>query len=372
MKVAIISKYYKNYNFGGLLQAYALTKTIINFGIDAEQISYKANDTLKYGFVGGIKNNVKLIARDFVIRLISKNLSSPYSSMRKFMEEIPHTIPVTLKSIGMLNNDFDVFVAGSDQIWNPAFAYDEYFLSFVDPHKKRIAYAPSIGVSTLSEDDAEYLKTRAAHFDYISSREKAGVSLLKNIFPEKEIEWVLDPTFLLDRNEWNELDVNEKMLLPDHYALIYLMGNNDMNEKIAREIANTHGLKAITIPFTVNDYRQSSKMLCNLGPREFYTLIKHSNLVLTDSFHGTAFSIINNVPFCCFKRTKDSSNNMNSRIDSLFEMFDIPPRWISSETAYLDVSQDIDFASVNNRMSTWRTKSLDYLKTALFVREGID
>lgn len=368
MKVGIISKYYKNYNYGGLLQAYALVEILKKIGLDAQQISFLPNERKKYGNNRYVVLVLKFAIKSIFLHCKCLRLRSFNKKMIEFMNDIPHSIVVNSENIDKLNSCYDVFIAGSDQIWNPAFSYDEYFLDFVDKSKKKISYAASIGVSDCNEDELLYLKKRINNIDCVSVREYEGKRILDYILPNKKIYWVLDPTFLLNKSDWDTLDVFESMNLPEKYAVVYLMGNNIENKLLVESIIKSLNIDMIVIPFTMSDFIKNKNVRYDLGPKEFVTLIKHAEVVFTDSFHATSFSIINNKNFYCLSRSNSNKEkSMNSRIDSLFQMFAIESRWISSFNDYKLISTDIDYTLVEKKIEESRKSSIEFLKEALDI-----
>ena len=368
MRVAIISKYYKNYNFGGLLQSYAMVKILQGLGCDAYQISFKPNDLKKYGFFKYVNIKLRMAVRSFLIHIKCKKITSFNKNMKLFMNSIPHTSLIKAQKLYVLNKEYDGFVAGSDQIWNPAFAYDEYFLNFAENNKRKISYAASIGVTDCGDEEKDYLIKQIERMDYVSVREIGAKNLLNQIMPNKKVSWVLDPTFLLSKEQWSELDVSNKMDLPKHYAAVYLMGNNIDNINLVNKIINEMGIESVIIPFTVSDYNKNSKN--DLGPKEFVTIIKNAEVVFTDSFHATCFSIINGVNFYCLSRNGTSKNkSMNSRIESLFDMFEIQPRWIRTYEDYENLNSEISYDEINEKIYEYQKASLYYLNNALLGKE---
>ena len=370
MKIGIITKYYKNYNFGGLLQSYALVKKLEEMGHVAYQISFLPNEIKKYGIVTSMKNSIHLIIRNCVIRIKSRNISSLNKKMKKFMLEIKHTPPIKEKNLNRLTASFDIFIAGSDQIWNPAFAYDAYFLDFVDTDKRKISYAASFGIENFSDKEVLYIKNFVSKFDFVSVREKTGYFFLKSIIPNKNIEWVLDPVFLLSKTQWLEVCDSVCLNTPDNYAAVYLMGNNKENETLINNIIETMNLKKIVIPFTIDDFNYKNLIDKDMGPREFLTIIKNANVVFTDSFHATSFSIIFGVNFYCLNRNKNKDvKSMNSRMDALFNMLDIKPRWIENYDDFMSIGSFENFESVNKKISYYRESSVNYLRCAIDRKE---
>ncbi|MGN0601573.1 MAG: polysaccharide pyruvyl transferase family protein [Oscillospiraceae bacterium] len=368
MNIAIISKYYKNYNFGGLLQAYALTRVLNDMGHNAVQISFKPNEKDKYGNKEYAKILFHLLGRELVIRMKSKKILGINQKMIQFMYEIPHTRKVTSSTIGKLNQEFDCFIAGSDQIWNPSFSYDEYFLKFVNDDKLKISYAASIGVSSLDDSQEKYFRNNLKIFDSVSVREFEAKHLLERNSCRNTVEWVLDPTMLLTTEKWLEIDCYEQMNLPKKYILVYSMSFDKEKEKLITQVSNNMGIPIVRIPFTIADYNKSDQICMGAGPREFATLIRHAELILTDSFHATSFSIINHKKFFCMQR--DKNNSMNSRLDSLFRLFEIKPRWISCIEDIENLGIDISYEQVENILNINRKKSFQFLVNALDMKGG--
>lgn len=363
MRIAIISKYYKNYNFGGLLQAYALTMVLRELGHDAQQISFNPNEMRKYGIKGYLKNTFRVFARECAIRIKTRKFVGINKNMNLFMNSIPHTSIVTEETIHKLNKEYDCFVAGSDQIWNPGFSYDAYFLNFVESTKKKFSYAASIGISDLDDIQRKYFTEKLSCLDEISVREYEAKNLLEQIIMDKNIEWVLDPTMLLPAEKWLAVDCWDKMKLPNKYILVYSMAYDNSKENLIRDISHKTNLPVVRLPFTVADYSTSNQVLVGSGPKEFVTAIRHADIVLTDSFHATSFSIIHNKLFYCMQRDKIQS--MNSRIDSLFRLFEIEPRWVADIEDYNKLSTMIQYDRVNEIIQEHRCTSLAFLNDAL-------
>ncbi|MDO4171034.1 MAG: polysaccharide pyruvyl transferase family protein [Lachnospiraceae bacterium] len=363
MRIAIISKYYKNYNYGGLLQAYALTRILHDMGHDVQQISFLPNEKKKYGIRGYIKIFLRSLGREIVIRLKAKKLIGLNHQMHKFMKEIPHTRKVTEKTISLLNRDYDCFIAGSDQIWNPGFSYDAYFLGFAEKEKIKISYAASMGITMLKPEQKKYFKEKLNYLDAISVREYEAKILLEKEGIDKQIDWVLDPTMLLSSDKWVEMDCYEQMDLPDKYILVYSMAFDLKKEELIANISKKMKLPIVRIPFTVADYSTDDKLCTAAGPKEFVTLIRHAEIVLTDSFHATSFSIINHKIFFCMQR--DEKQSMNSRLDSLFRLFEIPPRWVSCMEDVEKVGISIPYKKVDKIMNEYRSISIRFLQVSI-------
>lgn len=369
MRIAIISKYYRNYNFGGLLQAYALTKVLRELGYDVQQISFCPNEMKKYGIKGYLKNTLRVFARECAIRIKTRKYIGLNRKMNQFMNEIPHTDKVTEETIHKLNKEYGCFIAGSDQIWNPSFSYDAYFLNFVEPGKKTFSYAASIGTSCLNDIQKNFLAEKIRRLNKISVREYEAKVLLEQIIPDKHIEWVLDPTMLLSAENWAIIDCWDELNLPNNYILVYSMAFDNTKETLIREISRKTNLPVVRIPFTIADYSTTNKLLVGIGPKEFVTAIKHADMVLTDSFHATSFSIIHNKVFYCMQR--DKMQSMNSRLDSLFRLFDMKPRWVADIDDFNRLGMTIQYDRVNEIIQKHRCISLNFLYDAIEQEMGV-
>lgn len=222
-------------------------------------------------------------------------------------------------------DNYDVYIAGSDQIWNPinSNGSSAYFLQFAPKSSMKIAYAPSFGVSSLSfeiqQKYKEYLKT----FDFLSARETQGATLIENL-TGKKVPVVLDPVFLLSAKEWR--DIQSQNYISRRYVICYLVGNNktlrQMIESSASKIANELDAQIIWIgcpsymriknPFDIG---------WDIGPGEFINLIDNASYIITNSFHALAFSIIFNKEFLIVlpENEGNKEKSLNSRQLSLLK-----------------------------------------------------
>lgn len=202
------------------------------------------------------------------------------------------------------------FIDGSDQIWNPDFAGDDYFfLDFVEP-EKRIAFAASMGYETLRDDVLTRYAKYWKQMRYISVREQSAADLIEQATGRKA-DVFLDPTMLLARAEWEEIEKKPKFRLPEKYILCLFLG--DAPENIISKYQKIYGMEMVRL----EDKRYPDYYLA--GPSEFIYLIEHAELILTDSFHCTVFSIIFHKDFYVFKREDGTENNMFTRLQNLLD-----------------------------------------------------
>lgn len=378
-KVGIITMYYDSNNYGGVLQAYALQKIIEKLGYDCEQISFakKGNKNFLNKFKSRCDEKNIIFALKWVNNRVNKVLVSKlakyiyqdkYNSDIKIRKEkfkdyrknIPHSEVYNSENIANCVDLYDVFICGSDQIWKPGVICKEYLLEFVPNNKKKISYAASISKNLLSNDERNYLINGITKLNAISVREQQAVELIGK-YIDKNIEWVVDPTLLLSKDEWER--ECSKLNIKDNYIFCYLLGFDKKQRNIIKRLAKSKKMKIVTIPFADGKYNFMDKKFgdiqySNAGPNEFLALIKNAKLVITDSFHATVFSNIFETNFYVLERTEEVS--MNTRIISLLNMFGLEKRFIQKYDDILNC-EDIDFTKRKEYEQVIK-KSKEFLK----------
>lgn len=318
-KIGIIT-FHASHNYGSVLQAYALQKKLTVEGYDVKIINYrtdvqKACYPLKQKYTGA-----KGMLRTLWQKAIFKKLKRRYYGFEQFINEIlPTTKEVkNQEELKQYATAFDVYVCGSDQIWNPACQdfSPAYYLNFVEG-KRTVAYAPSLGKAEFEKKDEALIASLLKNVDYVSVREKKGADLLEKL-TDKPVENVCDPVILLDKKYWDEVAVKPDIKQP--YLLCYFLDNNHGNYGYLELIAKTLNLKIVVLNERIRDffklgYRKEYGAL----PFEFVGLIKYASFVYTNSFHATAFSTIFNVPFASMVAEKEGvhNNNDSRKIDFL-------------------------------------------------------
>lgn len=372
MKKIGISTVYTGFNYGSCLQAYASQKFISNLGYDSILISYKG------GFIKGrdIRFNklAVMISRTiFRPKLFKKTFLTYKNSLKKemnidtknqFLEfQSEHLNVMKLNWGGMKKFAEDrntlACVCGSDQIWNSTNVYiDPAFYLRYAPKEKRIAYAPSLGKSYIPKYNRFILKKYIEDFNHISVREEQGVELLKELTGKKAIS-VLDPTLLLNKNEWIEY-LNIKNYTEKKYILAYFLDKpSEIAIKCLKELSQKTNMPIFSIPYRSNDYYQLNNInYIDAGPLKFLELVNNSAFVFTDSFHGMAFSINFNIPFYIFQRNYGTAVDQSSRIISLLNKLEISDRFISKNKKF---EYKMDFNKINILLNKERKKSTQYL-----------
>ena len=365
-KIALMT-WYKYTNYGTALQAYAMQKTIAKLGYEPIFIKYdptsmilNSSFTYRAAFSRGIRATKALLPSKLKIAK-EKNLLFAEFQNQYFKESKKATYGNELYSF---NSEFCAFVCGSDQVWSPLNFDPSYFLDFVaNPHKK-IAYAPSLGVSNLSDSRIQQSYTELLRdFSFLSCRELSGAKEIESL-TGKSCKVVLDPTLLLSWDDWKKefnigSDCNNK-----NYCLCYFLGRNSRNMKAAKKIASTLGLKQKIIPVNFLDYGSAFSEKEPIGPKEFLKLINGASYILTDSYHGMLFAVNSETPFIIFDRFKTSDLRcQNSRIDSFIDLFSLEKRRYNSSK--FDFNEDINFRALKERIQTFKNNSIAYLSTAL-------
>lgn len=375
-RVGILTFYYNVRNYGAMLQAFALCETIAGLGYECRQISYDrfiSSKTTSQQIREYIRNKkfIKLIKKGVIVakrkarRRIIKDLAVRNKLFDEFMCSIPHTVPYTEETISESLEQFDIFVCGSDQIWNPDWSNEVFFLKFAGPAVK-IAYAASIGQSSLTDSYKMKLAEVISGFDSVSLREHQFVDEL-GALAGKNIECVLDPTMLLRKEDYEKICSDN--ILDGEYALVYLLGSNKANIKTARKIGKCLGVKIAYIPYVGNycldDEKNSDFPLLDVGPREFLSLIKNARAVITDSFHACVFSIIFHKDFYCLERKENlHKSTMGNRISTLLGEVSLQGRLVKSFDDFTNI-RPINYNSVDIQLNELRKNSMNFLRRSL-------
>ena len=324
MKVGIITKIGKNY--GAVLQAYALKQKLCNMGIDAHIIKYtpinsqKSYKVLKYPwrFTGTIEN-IKAALHFADHRECSEKFYDFREAFYDFIgdycndEEIEKDPP-----------QCDIYISGSDQVWNPQISFDRAFhCMFAKKYSnaKIASYAASVGLSKIPDEYMEDFQSRIKQFDYISVREKQAINILEQMGIAAKI--APDPTLLLSKQEWQSISIKP---IDEPYILCYFVSFPRGIENVVEQVKKKFGYKVINLMTSEDSSKIGDVKIRNAGPREFLGLFENASFVITSSFHGTVFSLINRKPFVVtlYKST-------SSRVTQLLETYNLTGRIITPD-----------------------------------------
>lgn len=377
---------YNGTNYGQLLQAFSTQYIIEKYGFDTEIIDYHSGNRkgIKFSYSSvivtinilknKIKSKVKALCKNDIDEKHKMNMKDRQISANTFRNAKLHNI-IKCEGIDQLKEyakKYCAVLVGSDQIWLPDVSVTNFYtLRFAPQSVTRISYATSLGVA----EYPNYAKKSAADFlnkiDYLSVREEQGKKIIESISDAKA-QVVVDPTYLLTKDEWLEC-IPSKKITEKGYILCYFLSDNKTQKEYIKRFADSNRLRIVSIlsnESTSNDYDMYDEIVTGKGPEEFVNLIRNAEYILTDSFHGMAFSILNEKQFLVFYRVReDTKLSRNSRIDNVINMLALNERLIINPEKAEVVFDDIDYKKVNKIIDVKRTESLRFLERALFNEE---
>lgn len=374
MKIGIITQPLA-INYGGLLQNFALQKVLTGCGHKVYTIN---KDTTPH--IYNNKWSVKAIF--YTKQIIKKMLGRRYTpSYKQFMairgecqRFIKENIAITeayntQQELSEITNKygFEVYIAGSDQIWRPIYSKNIFndFLDFCQEKKniKRIAYAASFGVDSweFTDEQTERCSQLAKLFNAVSVREYSGIELCKEHLGV-EATIVLDPTLLLEKEEYIKLIEQHKEEKSQGELFCYILDKNKKVQNAINSMEQKLSLKSFQVKAkktghsispddNIEDYIIPS-------PTKWLRAFMDAKMVFTDSFHGCVFSIIFNKPFWVI----GNKERGNARFESLLKLFDLESRRVDINDIYnIDLRKEIDWNIVNRIKKEWQTKSFEFL-----------
>ncbi len=359
MRVGVIT-FHRAINYGAALQTYALQKTLLRLGVDAELIDYRCEHMERiYKLIGGFKQKtIKQIIRNLI------NLIPYERKVRCFRSMLSDSLRLSTKvydsdSIASANDRYDVFITGSDQVFNYACSdFDKnYLLSFVKDERKINSYAASFGVESIPEKYQADYRTLLTRFHNISVREDSGRSMVWEL-AGRECDVHVDPVFLLDAEDWSKLAKKPKAT---DYILIYRLNKSNLINAFARKLSKKTGKKIINVGQDVIDRVKNPDFGGSVGTsvEEFLGLIRYADYVVTNSFHGTAFSIIFKRNF--YVETKQKDFKKNDRAEHLLKLTGLTGSIIESlDDCSLDIERD--FIIADAALQKERRTAMNYLR----------
>lgn len=368
MKIGIITMH-GVLNYGSALQAYALQKKISDLGYECEIIDYKYPSRREQRVtIKSIINNVFVYLRAFM-------MGFPRQKRKKRFQEfynLHFKLSVQKYDINNISENpplYDIYMTGSDQVWNPRnMGMDTNFLlSFVPNSKPKLSYASSFATATLPDSHKELYKKYLLDYTRISVREPSGVQLVKELIG-KDASVCCDPVFLLSRNQWskvaNDAIVKNRGKYILVYALYYMFDPYPELLTIIDHVQKTLGYKVLYLNGRKEDaFRPNSTVLKAEGPLEFIRLIQDAEIVITSSFHGTAFSLIYEKPLMAIIRQGDSSD---SRISSLLQSIGCDNNIIPYNSRCTFTKEELYQLKPKSSLQRYVNKSASYLENVLF------
>ncbi len=366
-KVGIITLH-RVVNYGSVLQTYALQTKLEELGYESITIDYYPERLHIKGMLKRIKDKGPKFEKSFFVRNCARTIIFPsyiirFNMFKKFLKKYIKMTEKTYysdKDFENNNFDFDIYCTGSDQVWNSEWnekIEKPLFLSFAPEDKRKISYAASFGKKELKESEKNMTRDLLKRYDAISLREKSGVEIVENLGIKNSVH-VVDPTLLLNGNDWRKLASNKYK--NDNYILVYNLNRNSKIDKYAANLSKKTGLKVRFLSYQLHEFYKKGKISCNPRVEDFLSLIDNAKYVITDSFHATAFSINFNTQFVIVYPGKFST-----RLQSLLELNELENRVAKDENDMTVVDNKIDFEKVNSIMKKEREKSYKWLEKAL-------
>lgn len=370
MNVKVITRHSPS-NYGSLLQSIATVKTIEGLGHDCSIIDYQRPD--ERGLKGvltqvnckaGFGNPLKKLAYIAIRYPIEKFALVRFDRMRKKYLKMTSRCSsrVDLKKISA-----DAFITGSDQVWGPMMngVYDSaYFLQFVGKDSRKLAYAASFGKTKFDESTVVAYKKMLSEYDKIAVREKSAVSLLEEWGLNNCLGQVLDPTLLLDMSQWTNLLIkkNDFDKYKDlKYILVYQIHNDPKLSGYAKRLAKHTGMELLRVNPMLHQALRGGKFICSPDLSEFLSLVANASCIVTDSFHGTCFSINFGKQFIEIL----PNNATGTRNQSILELTGLSDRILCDFNDYSLVDKVIDYSKVNELLEVERRKSLEVIRSMI-------
>lgn len=359
MNIGILTRHAVT-NYGSLFQSYALQSEIEKLGHNATIINYVPSNELGGALAFSLAKNKKKEQKTLkkIVYFLYQYPSCLYTFIvfkkyrKKLLKETKEF--KTSSKIEKELNDINVYCTGSDQVWNVLNnnGDDAYFFSFLSDNKKRISYASSFGGNEFYFKEVLKYTNLLEKYSFITVRENSGVEILKRLGIKGRK--VIDPTLLLTNSEWNELLPKKEK--KHNYILIYQLNKNSEFDKYAKEISKITGLEIIRISTMFYQIFNCGRFIYLPKPEEFLWYIKNAEYMLTDSFHGTCFSIQFRTKFIEFLPPKFNERNLD-----ILKSVNLEDRILNDYNDYSILNKSIDWNTVHQKLSLERDKSKSIL-----------
>ena len=362
------------YNYGSSLQAYATRYLIEGAGYNCILVRLRS---IVKGRDIYIKKLLSIIFRSVIhfkfksIFGYSKASKKRLSSLAKrnfaqFESDFLKPVELSWRELKHLSQTTIACVAGSDQIWNSESLYVDplYYLRFA-PKTKRISFASSFGRGEIAEYNRKLMGKWIAEFSFVSVREDSGVNLVQK-YSGKSAVHIVDPTLLIDRATWTKL-LNIKKDKGNYILAYFLDEPSPAALNFIHNLKNKLNCEVWSLPYSFEGACYSDKYP-SAGPREFVELVSNAECVITDSFHGTAFSINMHTPFCTFSRQYGTGGDQSERILSLLQKANLMNRYNPAEITIENIMTD--FTDADTMLLQERHKAHEYLNKAITILKG--
>ena len=368
MKVALLS-FHNAANYGASMQAYALEKYLMDNGVDCEYINY-VNDTRKhmYSMSFLIMDSLRKKKIGTAVKYV---VGSPFLNLRKrrfnrfykkYLKQTKKTYK-TSQEAAELNDSYDYFIIGSDQVWALENNGGDmaFFLDFVTDNRKKLSYSSSFGLSKIEDKYREQYAKCLSSFHSLAVRETIGQRIIKEL-TGREAELVVDPVFLLSKQQWEEIMPARK----NNERFVFSYTNTD--RQISDFLSTGYSLEGKKHYILSSHTRPSDFVNRNvrvkycMPPQEFLRVIYDADLVVTASFHCLALAILFNKPFVVLLMGDEGKDE---RLVNLLEQLDLKKRIWTPAMTVSDIEAPIDYEGVNKKLEQMKQHSVNYLINAL-------
>ena len=346
-------------NYGATLQAYSLQRYLKTIGVDNEIMEYTDTDRLY------LKLDTTSL-RGFIITCISnmftfihkKDILELKSDFKNFHENYMNISPheyINYEEIKKNPPNANILITGSDQVWNLKTSpqhLETRFLNFGEKDAIRFSYAASVGELNYSNEEKTKVKKLLKNFNGVSLREETA-STYYNIFSDKKCVSVLDPVFLTSKEKWTE--ISEDIEIDCKYILCYFVQGNNRISEVINTLKNNTGYKVVSINYTSMPHCKADYQLYNVSPQQFLKLYCNAEVVVTTSFHGTAFGLIFEKPTYALIR-----NYNETRISDLYTKMGLTEYLIDFDRK-IEMPEEFDF-NYKDIMNEHINKSKEYIK----------
>lgn len=360
MKTGILT-YHNTRNSGAVLQAYALQKTLSDMGFDNDIIDYRCPEIERVYCLKRIwelKSIKEFVKWALTIRPAKRSQKKFDAFKRNYLKL---SKPYFRDTISGANDSYDVFITGSDQVWNFDLNGNDrtYLLDFAKKGKKRLSYAASMGSTAVSGENEEIFARELLQFDGVSVRESSLKEYVDKACGVDGVQ-VLDPTLLLKKDDYDF--EGGKSAVKGKYIFVYTIAATPNIEKVARDLSQKTGYPII---WGHMSYRKRRGVInkTDISPDEFIRYINNAEYVLTSSFHGMALSVVMEKQF--FYDLDIKKKNNNSRLETLAAVLGLENRRIDTDSSDLQNEKKIDYAGTRAELEKLREKSLLFLKNNL-------
>lgn len=363
MKVGIMT-FPNSVSYGAALQMVALQNAVSRLDHEVEVINYhnpymKAEKHAKKGSRHPLRSEVQRLLRPWMHRRL-------YTAFGNFETQYAHCYPkhafTNKKQLVDMGKRYDAVICGSDQVWSP-FVTDtdlSFFLDFCTDRTRRIAYAPSFGAEEFSEEFYQKITPELERFSALSARELPGKQLVERL-TGRETTVVADPTFLMDAAAWEQME-KAHPAASGEYVLYFVLGWSEQMMRRCEAFAKQQGIKMVVVGGNPMRARRNRNPMIeyaiDIGPQEWLYLMRHARYVFTNSFHGTAFSIIFQKDFYVHYPA-----HTGSRLRQLVETMGLGERVFDEQKELIGSS--VDYAKAQKAFAEMKEQSLAYLENAL-------